>query len=159
MALTDEISSQLETKWSARQRDVLIAIVNKWQAEIVSHREKEDAFMAEVCAILGGQAGLGARLTALKVHWCGVWRERHHDPCVFDNVKFGAELKKKMLAYGDDVVRVKMSSYVACDEAWYVRERHPLSLFFRNFDTWRGIQSTQEHSDSAAKLREMRGAS
>lgn len=153
----EELSSQLEklktenTKLRS-DREKLVRLVNKLQVEMIVHREKEDAYVAEVCAILGGQAGLGVRLTAIKTHWCELWTERHHEPCVFDHVRHSAELKKKVLAYGDDIVTTKISSFILSDDPALVKARHPWMWFIKTFDTWRGIP--HEPLDPSAETRD-----
>ena len=112
----------------------------------------------EIDRIVSGGEGIGVTLARLKAAWCSVWTARHQEKCTFDHVKHTGFLKKKLAeGFTEDEIVAKIHSYVACEEAFYVSKRHPFALFVTNFQTWRGIQSTQEHSDSAAKLREMRG--
>lgn len=115
-------------------------------------REQESALIQEVMTILAGGEPLGMRLKKLKAQWCDLWQERHKEKCAFDHVSHTGGLKKKLLTYGDDVVRAKMVSYLASDDPYYVRARHPFGLFLKTFDTWRGIP--HEHLDPSAETRD-----
>lgn len=120
-------------------------------------RDKESAVLAEIETILNDGEGIGAKLKRVKAAWCEVWSARHKEPCDFDHVKHTAFLKAKLLKASEEVIIAKFHSYLANDEAYYVRARHPFGLFRTNYDTWRGLPETTASADATERLRELRG--
>lgn len=121
---------------------------------------KRQAIYAEMAAALGKGEGIGSRLQRLKAYWCLIWTERHKEKIEFDHVAHTGGLKKKALAFTNSQIETKMANYLACDEAYYVRARHPFGLFLKTFDTWRGMPEAQHDSaasDTSEKLRGLRG--
>lgn len=123
--------------------------------------QKRSAIMSEMAVLLSGGEGIGAKLGRLKAAWCAIWTERHHEKCAFDHVKHTAFLKEKLLkGFTEEQIIAKFQSYIANDEAYYVRARHPFGLFRTNFDTWRGLPyGTNERTNEGAArvLQELRG--
>lgn len=135
----------------------LLKLLEADQAAFAVYVEKRDALYAEMCAVLRREPGIGEKLATLKRHWCTVWQARHHEPCDFDHVKHTVILKKKLAVFSVEAICAKMNDYVATDDSYYSRARHPFNLFVKTFDSWKGIPSEPDRVDSGDKLREYRG--
>lgn len=144
----------MATDNTAKLTKLVVALVELSDA----YEEKRGAIVAEMDALLAGKGGIGVKLKILKGHWAAAWTARHHETCDFDHVKHTAFLKKKLALFSVDEIQAKMSSYVASDDPYYVRARHPFTLFMSSFQTWRGVPVSDGHdAEGAARLRDLRG--
>ncbi len=139
-------------------REKIGGILDALVADETERRQRFDLAVAEIRALMGGEATIGERLKRVKGTICAAWSEAYKERCDFDHVKHTGWLKKKMTEHGDDVVIAKYHSYLANGETFYVKARHPFGMFMTNFNTWRGLPS-EPVAASSQTLRELRGES
>lgn len=139
-------------------RATITKLLTAWSQLEADYTLKRDAILAELHAVVGGDDGIGVKLARIKAYWCEAWELRHKEKCDFDHRKDTKFLKDKLAGYSEAEICAKISSYIANDEAYYVRARHSFSLFRVNFNTWRGIPSHVAPADtSIGALKELRG--
>lgn len=146
------------TGMASDPRATLVKLLDAFEDREAQRRAELDALIVEMRALVTGGETIGQKLAAVKAHWCAAWTERHHEKCAFDHVKHTAALKKKLATFTVEEISVKISSYLASEEAYYVRARHPFSLFLTSFDSWRGLTAASAPlATGLDDLRQMRG--
>ena len=138
-------------------RAKLLKLLEADQAAFAVYVEKRDALYAEMCAVLRREPGIGERLRVLKESICQMWQGRYHERMEFDHVKHTGWLKKQCVSRTDAEILAKWGSYLGCEDGFYVKARHPFSMFMPTINQWKGIPSEPDRVDSGDKLREYRG--
>ena len=143
---------------AADPRTKLAKLISALMELEADYHQKRAAIHAEMNALVSGDDGIGVKLARLKARWCETWTARHHEKCDFDHKRDTAWLKAKLVAgFTEDEIGCKIQHYVITEDPYYVRARHPFSLFKTSFNTWRGIPAGVQPEQTIDALRELRG--
>src|SRR5262245_28529308 len=92
-------------------------------------REKEQAVLDEIGELAGGGVGIGAKLKVLQESWQRVWTARYKSPYAFVFAKDVPLQKRLLKQFTQDDLDGRMVRYLADDDPFYVKARHPFGVF------------------------------
>jgi hypothetical protein len=126
-------------------------------------REKEQAILSEMSALIHGEEGIGPKVTRLKLAFSQARETRYvGQPYVFVNhPAVGAAFKRWLLAgISEAEIVERMISYVKSDDRFYVQCRHSFEVFVKVFNQLVGLPQTVANPEierSQQRAKEMRG--
>lgn len=89
----------------------------------------------EIDTIIRGGDGVAVKLKRLESHWSALWEERYHGPYVWTFKSDRPHLKRWLTSLSVDEIEARMSVYLCQSDPFYVKLRHPFSLFVKVFNS------------------------
>ncbi len=121
--------------------------VDKDKAKLVRLVEKLRELQAqtyevteEIQRILAGETSIGDILKDLYAAFSDLWQQRYRTPYVFDFKKDAPNMKRlviKMRLTPADI-KARMARYLATDDQYLLRQRHPFGLFHHGINSYAG---------------------
>lgn len=144
----------------ARQK--VIGLVDKLNELEAEYRDKRDAVMAELSAVLGGGEGIGAKLSRLKQTYSDLWQAAYRQgPYQFDHKVDTGHLKRFLRTFTEDEIAARMVAYLRTADPFYTKARHPFLIFVKGFNGFVAVSTAPIEDPSAAvtaqKLGGLRG--
>ena len=97
--------------------------------------EKQSAVVAEMQALLAGQAGIGEQCAGLYETWQALWQGPYGTPYVFQMPKDATLMKRLIRSTSAPEVARRMERYLLARDAFTVQARHSFGLFYSTFNT------------------------
>lgn len=102
-------------------------------------QEKLDATLGELSTQLGGGEALGDVLKRLYRVYGAAWAERYRGGrYVWAYQKDAPNLKRLLKMLGEEELSARMVRYIATDDPFIVRARHPFGLFVTGVNSYAG---------------------
>ena|SRR3990172_1700566 len=145
------------------EEKALRAKLQKLVVELRETQAKTYALVEEIDALLGGAAGIGAQLKAAYLAFDAVWCSRYAPGqtgrYVWAYMKDAPQMKRLIKGIGSEELGRRMVRYLANDDAFYTKARHPFALFVASINThasapFEGAESDAEHT--RRRMEEMR---
>jgi hypothetical protein len=112
------------------------------EALTTEYREKMDAIRGERTALLGGGPGIGAVLKRLEasydVAWCVRYAPGAKNQYSWNYKEDRPHWKRLLKRLSTEELEVRIVRYLMNADQFYVKERHPFSLFVRNVNAFVG---------------------
>ncbi len=103
--------------------------VRKLLEALADLRSRENMLLEEVAALMGGGAGIGARLKMAEGAFAAAWSQRYAGAYVWSYAKDRTLLKGLLGKMVDGEILDRMVAYIKDDDQFLVRARHPFGLF------------------------------
>lgn len=102
--------------------------------------EKQGEILAEVNDLLGGGAGIGAKLKRLYASFGEVWAQGYAGQVyVFNFTKDAPAMKRLVKTMSVEELEARMATFIACREEFIVRARHSFPMFVATINQHAGI--------------------
>lgn len=110
--------------------------------------EKLGAVLEEVDALAGGGAGISEKTKAIReafdAAWCDRYAAGEHGRYLWRNPVDAANVKRLTKALGVDELRARIARYIANEDPYVVRARHPFGLFVSGINSYAGPAAAPE---------------
>lgn len=103
-----------------------------------------NAVLAECREIIGGGAGIAAKLQQVERAWKDAWSARYHGEYVFNYARDRAQLKRLLRTFSVEELQARMVRYLQSDEIAVCRERHPFTWFCSSVNRYAPESSTTD---------------
>lgn len=133
------------------------ALKKKLQPLIELQRDLEEKLMAvttEIDEILGGGAGIGAKLKQVEAAWKAVWSARYQGEYVFDYAKDRAQIKRLLTKahFTPEDLTERMGEYIKDGDPFYVSKKHPFAIFVSTVNRWARVNGHAPDFDSPSAV-------
>ena len=102
--------------------------------------EKQAALIEEINALLGGGAGIAAQMKefeqAFDLVWCQRYARGENGRYIWRFAQDRAQIKKLLKTLGLEEMKLRAARYIADDDPYRVRARHPFGLFVSNINSY-----------------------
>lgn len=106
-----------------------LAIMDKLLPALREEYARLGALIDELEACTGGNATIGEKLKDVETHFGELWQQRYGEPYVWDYTKNRGQLKTLFRKLSPEIVKSRVSAYLANGEGFYVDRKHPFGLF------------------------------
>jgi hypothetical protein len=106
-----------------------LALMDKLLPAIREELARLGALVDELEACTGGNATVGEKLKDVEQHFGELWQERYHEPYAWDYVKTRGQLKTLFRKLPVEIIKGRVSKYLANNEPFFADRRHPFGLF------------------------------
>ena len=116
-------------------------------AVLVERQQQCTALIEEIAELLGGGAGIAAQMKEFEGAFEHAWTQRYHGQrYLWRYVKDRPQIKRLLKTLGLEELTLRAARYIANEDPFLVRERHPFGLFVS------GINRYAEESDHGFDL-------
>src|SRR3990167_2997189 len=117
--------------------------LKKVEGLLVLHKdghEKQAALIEEINALLGGGAGIAAQMKefeqAFDLVWCQRYARGEKGHYIWRFAQDRSQIKKLLKTLGLEEMKLRAARYIADDDPYRVRARHPFGLFVSNINSY-----------------------
>lgn len=125
-----------KSKITATQLATIVKLLEKGK-ELA---ELQAAVLEELDAIIGGRAGTAAKLKAIEKGfdeaWCSRYARGKTGVYVWTHARDRGTMKALLRKMDVDEILARAARYIASEDGFYVRGRHPWGLFVSSVNQW-----------------------
>lgn len=110
---------------------------NLFQEIIKSHARLANQ-LADYHALVAGSPTTGQLSKQLFTTWATLWLARYREKYVFAGARDAGSFKRLLTTMTADQVVARMKAYLADDDAFLAKQRHPLALFISGINRYGG---------------------
>lgn len=127
-----------------------LAKVARLLASAREHHERTGEVIAEIEALLGGQAGIATQVKQFETTFDGLWCARYTNGetgrYVWAFVRDRPQIKRLLKGLGLEELERRAAVYLASDDRFYARSRHGFSLFISSINTYAAPAEVEDFS-------------
>jgi len=97
--------------------------------------------IAEIDALLGGRAGIGATMKVIESAFAEAWTNRYQGTYLWTPTRDKPHLKKLAKQLGEDETIRRIANYIRNDDVFYIKTRHSFGAF---------VASINSHADASS---------
>lgn len=92
--------------------------------------------LAEIDAILGGQASTAEKLRAVEQGFSAAWEGRYRSGYLWQYAKDRPNIKRLLRHLSPEDIVTRAGVYIRSQDGFYTRQRHPFGLFVSSINQW-----------------------